>query len=225
MTPVMVGPSLMQNLHRMVESLSHVSVWATDLDGTVVLCAGGGLALLGLTPEAVQGTHVSQWHESYGRMHVNALRGLSELERTTKIHSVTQGVGRSRETVTQWAPHYMVDSEGNRSIAGMVAFSIDITTMSEDTMTFVLGRFDDWTPYIQRLANAEVERLNAMAENDRRRMELMDSRWSVLVRFAEWFKERVTVPTTIILVAAALFIAKTLGVLDLVAHLATKVYP
>lgn len=205
---------------KLFESLPMVSVWATDRDGRIVLAIGGGLALMGLTSEAVEGSHITAWPMPIQRMHTQAMRGLSELERTARTQSPTTGTGpvfaRPRETLTQWGPYYDANPDGSRTIAGMVAVSMDVTGLADDTVHAILGRIEDWTPLLTQLTVAEVKRIETLTALESRRAEMLNSRWSFLLRGGEWVQERMSLATSIVFLAAALYIAKTLGVVDLV---------
>lgn len=207
-------PDVIARTRKLFDSLPMVSVWATDREGNVVLATGGGLSLLNLTSEAVEGTHVSHWPAPLQRMFDEAMRGRSELERAQRSQS-GMGLSRPRETLTQWGPYYDNHPDGSRTIAGMVAVSVDVTGLTDDTVQNILKRIEDWTPVLTQLTVAEVKRIEEMTVVEKRRAELLQSRWAFALRGVDWVQERMSVPTTIVFLAAALYIAKTLGVVEL----------
>lgn len=193
----------------MIETLPGAFVWATNREGVVVIAGGGGLRLLGLAPEAVEGAPIDLWGPRARRWHAEALEGRHGTERGGADDRASGG----RVLVTSFGPYYR---EGR--VAGMVAVSVDVTLLENEAIAAIENKLGAWEPWIRTLTEREAERIASAAELARARARREEAeaarRWTVATSLGTWIGERAGYATTAVLTAIALWIAARLGVLD-----------
>ena len=184
---------------------------ATDAGGKIRAAIGGGLRLVGLTPQALAGKPVAILGPAVEAWHQAAAGGHHGSEVTAADIQATHQIAKRAHAVT-WGPFYV---ENGTAPAGALILAIDVTAIEQSKLTAILAKLEALEgkvlPLIQSIAESELDALAARADQ----LQADEHRRLTVQAVGKWLADRAGYAVTIALTAIAFWIASQLGVLHL----------
>jgi len=189
----------------MIDGMPTIIFWCTDANGIIQQSVGGALRAIGLTRGATVGNHVSLYGYGNEAMYDAAMRGLSGIER----QNGSWGPATRRHYITAWCPYY---TDGK--IGGVVVLAMDVSGLAQSSLEDIQDQLSDFLPVATRLAEAEADKLSALAGLAKAQANTAERSWSALIHGVKWLAPKLATPLTMIATAGALWVADRLGMLD-----------